>query len=234
MKTLSRSVAILGAAMLFCACHFHLFHQQPVPRGWIPITTRDGEPPGYHTYTYVIFGLPPQDAEAKTQQVARTRALLKAILATSAPQPGGTPLETLADANLFCFPANSDQPGRESQIDNYNRELGDLYRGNYDFRLRVGHRARLIGIKLEHNAGPFLVTVLAPMRMDKETEPILVTELTETNPDKMKEVVAAYQQPPAQSEAGKSAEAASQFLQRLSQRLTKAEARPMLWIPQTQ
>ena len=232
MKTLNRSVAILGAAMLFCACHFNRFHQ-PVPRGWIPITKRDSEPPGYHSYTYVFFGPPAQDAEGKTQQAARNRALLTAIKEASAGEPGGARVETLAQANLFCFPANSDQPGHESGIDNYNRELGNWYRGDVDFWLKGSHRARLVGIRLENDAGPFLATVLVPMHLEREKKPILVTELTNTKPAHMKVVVQAYLPSPDQpGETGISIED-SQFLPALSQRLTKAGVDSMLWIPQS-
>ena len=158
MKTPIRTVTVVGAAVLLCACHFHLFPTPPAPRPWVLITKVDSEPPGYHTYTYVIFGPPAEEADQKPAQIVRNQALLKAI--TQTPE-AGAPAETLSQANLFCFPARSDNPDREPGIDNYDPSLADVYRGNFDFRLRGGHRGRILGIRLEQGLGPFLITIVA-------------------------------------------------------------------------
>ncbi len=230
MKTPIRTVIILGAAILLCACRFHLFQTSPPPLSWALMTTRDSEPPGYHTYTYVIFGQPAEAADQKTAQTARNRALLKAI--TQKPPAAGAQAETRAQANLFCFLANSDNPSREPGIGNYNRELADLYRGNFDFRLRGGHRGRIIGIRLEQGLGPFLITIAAPLRQTKDTDPLVVTDLTATDPAKMTAVVAAYRQNPDELAQGeKSADDIERFLQHLCEKLDKAGGDATFWIP---
>lgn len=225
MKTLIRAVTVVGAAILLCACHFHLFQTPAQP--WVLITKLDGEPLGYHTYTYVFLGPPAQEADQKTKQTARNRALLQAITQTA--PAAGAQAETPAQANLFCFPAKSDKPGREPRIDNYDPKLANEYRGNFDFRLRGGHRGRLLGMKLENGAGPFLITILAPMHQTRDTN-LVVTELTATDPAKMAAVVAAYRQTSGEDvEADKSADEGAQFLSDLADRLNKAGATATLW-----
>jgi hypothetical protein len=231
MKTLIRTVTVLGAAILLCACRFHLFQTPPPPLSWVLIPKMGSEPHGYYTYTYVIFGPPGEQADQKTAQAGRNRALLKAITQQTAPA-GAAQAETPAQTNLFCFPASSGNPGREPGIDNYDPKLADVYRGNFDFRLRGGHRGRVLGMRLEKGLGPFLITISAPMGQTKDTAPLVVTELTAIDPAKMTEVVAAYRQKPGEDmEGDKSADDAQQFLQRLSEKLNKAGGNATFWIP---
>ena len=230
MKTLIRTVAVVGAAILLCACHFHLFQTPPAPRPWVLVTKVDGEPPGYHTYTYIIFGPPAEEADQKPAQIVRNQALLKAIART--PSAAGAQAETLSQANLFCFPAKSDNPGRGPGIDNYDPNLADVYRGNFDFRLRGGHRGRILGIRLENGLGPFLITIAAPIGQTKDTDPLVVADLTATDPAKMAEVVAAYRQTPGEGgEGDNSTGNAQQILQPLSEKLNKAGGNATFWIP---
>ena len=193
----------------------------------------DSEPPGYRSYTYVFFGPPAQDAEGKTQQAARNRALLTAIKEVwrGNREERGSKRWRKPTCSASRLIRTTRARIRNRQLQS---RLGNWYRGDADFWLKGGHRARLVGIRLlENDAGPFLATVLVPMRLEKEKKPILVTELTNTKPAQMKAVVKAYLPPPNQpGETGKSIED-SQFLPVLSQRLTKAGADSMLWIPQS-
>jgi hypothetical protein len=230
MKTLIRTVTVLGAAILLCGCRFHLFQTPPPPRPWVLITEMGGEPSGYHSYTYVFFGPPASQADEKTEQMARNRNLLKAI--TQTPPAAEAQAGTLARANLFCFPAKSDNPGRKPGIDNYDPGLADSYRGNFDFRLRGDHQSRVLGMRLERDLGPFLITIPAPLRQTKQTDPLVVTDLTTTDPAKMTGVVAAYRQTSGEPVEGDKSDEASQVLPHLSGKLNKAGGVATFVIPQ--
>jgi hypothetical protein len=221
MKTAFRSVTVVGAAILLCSCHFHLFQPAAPPRSWVLIEKRNSEPIGYNSYTYVIFGQPTPQGDMKTQQIARNRALLAAIAQTA-------PEASAAQANLFCVPAKPSSADRKPALDNYNPDVADMYRGSFDFLLRGGHQARILGMRLETDAGPFLITMLEPMGPGQKTAPLLITDLSTTDPGKVPAIVAAYRQAPEPTDKSTGEH---DFPSHLSEDLNKAGGNAVYWMP---
>jgi hypothetical protein len=157
---------------------------------WGSLEKFDREVRGYAMYTYVLFGNklggPSEWRDSRISK--RYESLLEAIDSklSSLEEVKGSLKE---ERNIFYIPVTQPlQPNEKLSLQIYNFSLGKRILNN------LGGNAddQKLQDLLTSQAGPFLVSVLQPLRELKKGQVALVVDLSTFNPAVMRELVDAY------------------------------------------
>jgi hypothetical protein len=156
--------------------------------GWVSLTHDNTEKRGYGLYTYVLYGRRPSGPTSNTDgYFLRLSRLLQAIKETT---PTAAVVEesfARAETNLFVIPETAP---------NVHGERGYGFDLAKTLLLRFSDIEGLdpsLSQRLRDNAGPFLVSIHAPLAEIKgQTVPLLLIDLSTTNQAAMEEVVTEY------------------------------------------
>ncbi len=158
--------------------------------GYELFATIDAEPSGYGMYTYVLSGNLAEPGQQSSGEVQRRYdALLQAIAARTSSVMALTSATIPPDeTNVFCIPAKAGRSSGTPSLQNYNSQLGTIY------RLLVEKQLANESVRgnLENHTGPFLVSSLTRISQVRLGAPILFADLSNTHPDAMQEVVQVY------------------------------------------
>jgi hypothetical protein len=153
---------------------------------WTAFSKQGGELPGAGMCTYVLFGKQIDKSSGSGTFKLYERLLDELTVTTSKFSPSEA--EDLSHHNVFHVPVTGEPDANRPLIDSYNYALAKRYLDKFARAIN----SRQAAVKLQANAGPFLITTMKPLPATSGDIYALYADLSDLHPTAISELLRAY------------------------------------------
>ena len=136
--------------------------------------------------TYVLFGKQVDKTSDPGTYKLYERMLDELTTTTSKYNPAE--VEDMSHHNVFHVPATADPASNQPLMDFYNYALSKRYLNKFAQAIN----SQQIAVKLQSNAGPFLITTMKPLPATSGSIYVLYADLSDLHPTAISELLRAY------------------------------------------